>query len=678
MKTNRLILAGLASIMLLAFAVVEEKHGYDRSNIDPNASPCNDFYQYAIGGWQEKNPLPSTESRWAVFNILNKENEERIELILDRLIKSKEEYPPQSVEQQVKDYFLSVMDSQAREEKGVLPIKSMQQRINDCNSREELLELVANWQQKGVGGFFGLYVSTDAKNSDMNVLHLSQGGLHLPDIDYYTRQDSAGESIRKAYVEHMVKMLGFMATDTSLPAKAGEVLKFETKLANVSMSRTEQRDPDKTYNLYKRGGFEAEFPGLDWKRYFELSRLSGWTKIIVGQPEFLKNAIALWNEADLEVLKTYVSFELISSYAGNLNQATEREQFRFYSGVLRGTETMKPLKERAVRKVNGGLGELVGMLYVREYFPEASKKMVSQMVEEIRAVFRERIQNLEWMGDTTRQQALEKLNAFKYKIGYPDKWHDYANLEISSENLVANTDNIRELAYERMIEKLERPVDRSEWNMTPQTVNAYYSSSKNEIVFPAGILQPPFFDPNAEAALNYGGIGAVIGHEFSHGFDDKGSKFDAAGNLHDWWTAHDRQQFNLRTRKIVAQFDAFEVLPGVHINGSLTQGENIADLAGLTLAYYALKNHYGSQAPAGKGKDGFTWQQRFFLGWAQVWAQNIAEKELRNRILTDPHSPGRYRVLGPLANLPEFAEAFSCTEGGVMVEKDPEKRVVIW
>ncbi len=675
-KSSLLIFGAIG--VFSAFTIMDQKKGYNKENLDTSAKPCEDFYTYAIGGWQKNNPIPSTESRWGVFNILAKDNEAKIENIIDELVTTGG-YAKNTPEQQVRDFYLSLMDTTKREKLAMAPLRPYLEQLDTVKNRAGLTNLMAEWQPMGISSFFNFYVSSDAKNSAMNVMHLSQGGLHLPDVDYYTKSDSASVAIRAAYEKHIEKMLTLSGMKPDDAHEAGmEILALEIEIAKKSMTRVERRDPEKTYNLYSRAEFLKTFHGINWEAYFVQAEMPEWTTIIVNQPDFIENTAEMWNTYPFEVCKMYLRWELVNEFSGSLYSSLEEENHRFYAGVLRGVNEMNPTKERSVKRVNGALGELVGKLYVAKHFSEASKNQVSQMVEEIRQVFRERIEKLDWMSDTTKIKAKAKLNAFKYKIGYPDTWKDYSEVNIDSNNLVGNIMALRRFSYKLMMEKTDKPVDKSEWGMTPQTVNAYYSSSKNEIVFPAGILQPPFFDPEAEDALNYGGIGAVIGHEFSHGFDDKGSKYDAIGNLNNWWTDADRIRFEARTQLIVNQFNAYEVLPGVHINGSLTQGENIADLAGLTLAYHALERHYGNNAPKGKGVDGFTWQQRFFLGWSQVWAQNMKEQELRNRILTDPHSPGQYRVIGPLSNLQEFWDAFGCKEGNPMVDKDPETRVVIW
>lgn len=673
------LIGATAIVLFLAFTQNSGKKGYNKANLDKSAEPCQDFYTYAIGGWQKANPIPSTESRWSVFNILSKQNEERVEKILDDLLKSKENYAKGTVEQQVRDFYQSLMDTLSRDQFGTKPLESFLRGIDTSKTKEELMDLIASWQPLGIKPFFNIYVTADAKNSEMNAVHVSQGGLHLPDRDYYTNTDSANLAIQAAYFDHVTRMMGFLKNGEQDPAEeAQHIIMLESQLAANSMTRTERRDPDKTYNLITIEQFSHQYDGINWPSFFEKAGMPRFESIIVGQTDFLHTALDLYKSQPLDAWKSYFRWELLSHFSGVLSLEIEYAQHDFYSGTLKGTKEMKPLKERAVKSVNSQMGMLVGQLFVRKHFTESSKKQVSQMVEEIREVFRERINQLTWMSPETKRKAIEKLNAFKYKIGYPDKWDNYFTMDISSKDLFSNVISIQNFSYEKMKSKVGQPVDKSEWGMSPQTVNAYYSASKNEIVFPAGILQAPFFDPNADPALNYGGIGAVIGHEFSHGFDDKGSKFDAFGNLNNWWTENDRNQFNELTMRIVEQFNRYEVLPQVNINGSLTQGENIADLAGLTLAYYALNKHYGANAPKGKGSDGFTWQQRFFLGWAQVWAQNITEKELRNRIITDPHSPGQYRVIGPLSNMKEFWDAFGCQEGSLLRLDNEMQRVVIW
>ncbi len=672
MTKNSLFL-GIA--LLLGVEVqAQSPAGFPLSNLDPSADPCTNFYQYAAGGWMKNNPMPSTESRWGSFNMLAKANDLKIRAILEGAAAKKA--PKGSAEQLVGDMYAAALDTSTLDKLGAKPLAPLMNEINALNSTKEIPSLMGKLRPLGIGGLFSFYVGIDAKDSEANRVQLGQGGLGLPDRDYYLKMDEENTKIRTAYVKHIDAMFALAGQKDP---KAGErILNLETELAKISMSRVERRDPDKTYNKYTAEEFfsHPDWSAFNWMEYFTLLMVPDFDAIIVGQPDFLKGMVSLLQQYPLADWKTYYRWQAINGASNMLTTAMERESFNFYRGVLSGTQVMKPRWERAVDLVNGSLGETLGQLFVKEHFSPAAKKRVSEMVEELRTAFGERIQALEWMSAETKAQAMVKLAAFNYKIGYPDEWKDYSMVDIKRNTLYANMQNISKRRFQLMIEKIGKPVDKNEWGMTPQTVNAYYSASRNEIVFPAGILQAPFFNPQADDAVNYGGIGAVIGHEFSHGFDDKGSKFDAQGNLRNWWTEADRAAFEKRTQKIVEQYGRFEVLDGLFVNGALTQGENIADLAGLTMAYYALKN-----AIAKNGEppliDGFSWQQRFFLGWTHVWSQNISEKELRRRILTDSHSPGKERVLGPLTNMPEFWEAFNCNLGQPMVA-DENVRVTIW
>ncbi len=649
--------------------------GFELSNLDTSVAPCDNFYQYAIGGWLKGNPIPSTESRWSSFNVVTEGNNTRLRAILD-------EYAAMTgaekgtKEQQIGDFYKSAMDTAKLTELGASPIMPYMEQIAAVSTKEELVQLAANFSTMGVGSMFGMYIGQDDKNSSAYITHVYQSGLTLPDRDYYLKTDEKSESIKTAYNEHIQKM--FMLLGESAEAteeKAETVMKIESALAEISMSRVERRDPNKTYNKFSFADFKTEFKGVDWDGYIGTLGLSNVEDIIVGQPDFIKGAISFLDKFTIEEWKTYMQWHLVDNMASYLGDEFEQQNFSFFATTLRGTKEMKPRWKRALGTVNGSLGELLGKAFVERHFPEESKAEVSQMVENLRSAFKVRIENLTWMGDSTKEKALEKLASFNKKIGYPEKWTDYSSLEIT-DNFAQNIMNARKFNFQDMISKLGKPVDKDEWYMSPQTVNAYYSSSQNEIVFPAGILQPPFYDKDADAAINYGGIGAVIGHEFTHGFDDQGSKYDAEGNLKNWWTDADRVAFDERANKVVEQFNNFEALDSVFVNGKLTLGENIADLGGLILAYHAMEKSFEGKETPGM-IDGFTQQQRFFLGWAQVWHMNMTEEELRNRIITDPHSPGEYRVRGPLANLTEFSEAFGCEPNSPMVAPD-STRAVIW
>ncbi len=643
------------------------------SNLDTTISPCEDFYQYAIGGWLKDNPIPSTESRWSSFNIVTDSNNAKLKKIFSEY--SSKEFEKGSLQQKIGDFYKSVMDSAKAETRGIAPIKNQLYNIDTATNKKELVSLAAEYSQIGVRSWFSIYVGQDDKKSDEYITHISQSGLGLPDQAYYTKDDEKSKEIQEAYKYHVIKML-YLIEDKEAESNGPKIYELERRMAVNSMTRVERRDPDKTYNKYTIEQLNHLSTNLNWNNYFSIIGLKNVESVIVSQPDYLKSLDKLIAEFPLEDLKSYLKWKVINAYASELNQDFVNANFDFYKRTLSGTEVMKSREELALRKVNGSLGELVGNAFVERHFPEESKADVRQMVENLRAVFKERVEQLDWMSEETKIKALEKLDAFKMKIGYPDKWTDYSSLNISADNQVRNIMNSRKFSFNKMISKLGKPVDKEEWFMTPQTVNAYYSSSQNEIVFPAGILQPPFYSVDADAALNYGGIGAVIGHEFSHGFDDQGSKYDANGNLANWWTEEDRARFDKRADVVVRQFDGYFPLADLHINGNLTLGENIADLGGATMAFYALEKELeriGKPEPI----DGFTYQQRFFLGWAQVWHMNMTEKELRKRIATDSHSPGEYRVKGPLANMSEFAAAFGCSDPDYMVNSDSLK-AVIW
>ena len=576
------------------------------------------------------------------------------------------------MEQKIGDFYKSIMDSARADELGIAPLKEELARIENIKEKKDLIEVVAHHKSIGVNSLFGTYIGQDSKNSEQYITHISQSGLGLPDRDYYLKNDEKSTEIQNAYIQHIHKIFELAKID----AQAEKVYELEKLLAEKSMSRVERRDPDKTYNKFELNKLDSLGTAIDWTKFFTLINLKAVDAVIVGQPIFIQSVNHYMDSIPLNEWKDYLKWRLLDTYATELNKDFVNQNFDFYGKTLSGTKEMKPRWKIALGKINGNIGELMGKAFVERHFSKEAKEDVSQMVENLRIVFRERINNLAWMSQETKEKALEKLNAFNKKIGFPDKWKDYSDLKIVADNQVQNIINARQFNFNYMINKLGKPVDKDEWFMSPQTVNAYYSSSKNEIVFPAGILQPPFYSPNADAAINYGGIGAVIGHEFTHGFDDQGSKYDAKGNLSNWWTETDRNQFDGRADLVVNQFNNFEVMEGLFVNGKLTLGENIADLGGATLAFYALEKELEDKEEVAK-IDGFTYQQRFFLGWAQVWHMNMTDEELRKRIATDSHSPGEYRVKGPLANMPEFAAAFNCDEASNMVNPDSLK-AVIW
>lgn len=643
------------------------------SNLDTNANPCNDFYQYAIGGWLQNNPVPNTESRWSSFNVVADSNNAKLKAILEEYAASP--HKTGSMEQQIGDFYMSLMDTSTQNKVGLMAINKEIERIELIKTKDDIITVLGQHEKIGVNSILGFYVGQDDKNSEQYISHIYQSGLGLPDRDYYTKKDQESKELQKQYITHITKMLSLSGVENAKQS-AQIIYDLEEKLAQVSMTRVDRRVPENTYNKYSLLQLKESFQNINWDLYFNTLGSKKIDSLIVGQPKYFSSVNQYLNDISIEDWKTYLKWRLIDTYADDLSNDFVRENFAFYGKTLSGTKEMKPLWKRALQKVNGNIGQLLGKAFVERHFTEDSKEDVAKMVENLRDAFRDRIKQLDWMSEETKVKALEKLEAFDKKIGYPKKWKDYSNLKISANQAVENIMNSRKFNFQEMLNKLGNPVDKDEWFMNPQTVNAYYSSSKNEIVFPAGILQPPFYSVDADDALNYGGIGAVIGHEFTHGFDDQGSKYDAKGNLENWWTDEDRERFDQRAQMVVNQFNSFTPIDSLTVNGQLTLGENIADLGGITLAYYALEKEL-SKKEKPELIDGFTYQQRFFLGWAQVWHMNMTNEELRKRIATDPHSPGEYRVNGPLANMDEFANAFHCDSSSKMVNS-AAKKAVIW
>jgi len=644
----------------------EQPAAFDIADMDSSHKPCENFYGYAIGNWQKENPVPSTESRWMSFNILHEENKKKLQTILEETAALKK--PAKGTDEQlIRDFYLSAMDTVAAAELGLTPIQHLFDLINSIEDIGEMSSVLGKLRPMGIGGPIGIGVGVDRKNSDAHMVSASQTGLGLPDRSYYLDEDEKMENYRKAYVKHINNMFGIaeMGNDDN----GQRILNLETKIAEICWPKQELRIAEKTYNKYLLEEWVGEFQNLNIRAFLSSAGYPAFDHINVGQPSFYTGMDILFAEIPVEDWKMWLKWKVIGSYGPSVNNDFEKESFGFWSGTLRDVKQMKKRKERVLEKVDRNLGEPLGKLFVEKHFPEESKVYVSEMIENLRSAYRESIMNLEWMGDSTKQKALKKLEAFTYKIGYPDKWEDYSSVEINRKELISNLINIRKFNYNLMLQKLNEPVDKDEWHMKPQMVNAYYSPVGNEVVFPAGILQPPFFHTSFDDAINYGGIGAVIGHEFTHGFDDQGSKYDWNGNMNNWWTEDDRTRFDSLASQLVEQYSAVEVLPGKFINGRMTLGENIADLGGLTLAYSALKKHIGDNKPA--DIDGFTWEQRFFLGWANVWKGTSTEKDVLNRLITDYHSPAEYRVRVPLKNIDEFHSAFGC-------EKNTEGAVKIW
>jgi predicted metalloendopeptidase len=663
-NTNTTTQAGADSTKIPAFEL---------SSIDSTVKPCDDFDGFVNGNWKKNNPIPSTESRWGAFNVLDKQNKEvRLKGIILTLADEKD-LKKGTEEQQISDFYRSFLDTATIEKLGITPLQPYLDKINAIKSFADYAKVSGELQNIGISGAFGFGVDADARNSKMNAVYEGQDGLSLGEKSYYERQDSSTKDVRNEFVKHVDKQFTQAGFKDANPGTT--ILEFETKMAKLQLSNVQLRDPVKTYNKAPFSELKTLAPDYDWDAYSDIQGIKPDTLIIQDKP-YVKSVAALLKSTPLETLKTWMRWQTLSHFASYLPKPIDNENFHFFATVMHGTKAQKARLERSIRATDGIMGMPLGKLFVKKYFPESSKQKVSEMIENVRTVYGERVDGLTWMSDSTKKMAHKKLASFTYKIGYPDKWKDYSTIDIKPGTLIENIVSASHFTHKETLDKIGKPVDRSEWGMTPQTVNAYYNPLNNEVVFPAGILQPPFFNADADDAINYGGIIAVIGHEFTHGFDDQGSQFDAEGNLKNWWTDADRKNFMALSNKYIRYFDGIEVLPGFHINGALTIGENTADLGGLTLAYYALvKSLKGKPEP--KTIDGYTWKQRFFLGWGQVWHGNSTEAALRNQVQTDPHSPARDRINGPLPHLKEFAEAWGCAPNSKMVLPD-SARVVIW
>ena len=647
----------------------------DPANMDTSVKPGDDFYEYANGNWMKKNPIPADESRWGAFSEVQERNRMILRGILEEAAK-KSDSPKGSPMQMVGDFYASAMDSAKAEADGAKPLGDEMARIAALQSPADLTDEIARLQSVGVRVPFILFAGQDAKASTEVVLQMAQGGLGLPDRDYYIKADDESKKLRDKYVAHMTKMFALAGDDEAkAAANAASVLALETQLANASLTRVQRRDPEANYHKMTLDSLASITPGIAWTRLLEDMSVADRRPVVVGQPEFFKQVSTMMTSTPMADWKTYLRWHVLRNAAPDLSSPFVNENFDFYGRTLTGATQMRPRWKRASDAVDGNIGEALGQLYVAKAFSPQAKARALKLVENLRSELRERIKNLDWMSDATKAQALRKLDAFAVKIGYPDQWRDYSKLTVDRGPLVLNEMRTAQFEFRRNLDKLGKPVDRKEWGMTPPTVNAYYNARLNEIVFPAGILQPPFFDANADDAVNYGGIGAVIGHEMTHGFDDQGRKSDADGNLKDWWTPEDAEQYKMRSAKIEKQYSDYVAVDSLHINGKLTLGENTADIGGLSIAYGALQ-----KTLAGKPQpkiDGFTPEQRFFLSFAQIWRNNIRPEALKLRINTDPHSPGRFRCIGALSNTPEFAQAFGLKDGDTMV-RSADERAKIW
>jgi len=644
--------------------------------LDRSVDPATDFYHFADGQWLKANPVPPDKARWASFSELAERNWYLIHGILDDAASQSGVLPPHSPRREVGDFYASVMDTNRIEQLGLKPIAGDLKRIDRISTIKDLFAVLADFHQRGIDGMFSAGFGPDEKNSAIYAVELGQGGLSLPDRDYYLKADFAEKL--KQYHEHVARMFGLLGEAPGQAAMhADTVVDMETALAKVSRTRVELRDPDKNYHKIASGEFAAQNPALLWHVYFAERDLSAPAYEIVGQPEFFTAINGFIQARPLADWKIYLRWHLLHSSAPFLPAACERESFDYFGRVLSGQPEQEPRWKRAAHILDGHIGEALGQLYVEKYFPPEARSRMNELVENLKAVFHDRLEKVSWMTDATRTKAQAKFARFTQKIGYPAKFRDYSAIVIRRDDLLGNVRRAAAFASHREIARVGQVVDRAEWHMTPETVNAYFNPQQNEIVFPAGILQPPFFDVAMDDAVNYGGIGVVIGHEMTHGYDDQGRKYDADGNLNDWWTAADAKAFDSRAQKVVDEYDGFEVLPGVHVNGKLTLGENLADLGGVHIAYEALERALAKDPSKRQTIDGFTPEQRFFISFAQIWRTNVRDAEAQRLVTVDPHSPGRFRAYGPLLNVQEFYDAFDIKPGSAMW-LPPEKRAVIW
>mgnify|MGYP003642227113 FL=1 len=644
-------------------------------DLDTSIQACQDFNGFVNSKWLVANPVPGDRTTWGAFPALG----ERSLQVQHEIAKAAAagEWPQGSMEQKVGDFFAAGMDEAAIEAAGLSPVQPELDRIDALSSNADIPAYIGDAYARGQGMLFGFYAMADYNDSTTNIAYASQGGLSLPERAYYLEDREDYKAARAAFVEHVAALMQLAGSDEeTAKAQAQDVLAFETRLAQASLGRLELRDPANRYNPVTLADADATTPNFSWTQFFTALDVEAPQTFSLPMPGFFKEVDAMLADVPLETWKTWLRFRTIDDAAPYLSNAFAERNFEFYGKTLRGQKEMQERWKRVLGALNGSMGEGFGQLYVEQAFPPESKAKMEELVGNLMASLKTRLENLEWMSEDTKAKAIEKWSSFTPKVGYPDKWRDWSGLEVSDGSYAGNLLAASAFNYRYMLDKIGKPVDRSEWGMSPQTVNAYYRATANEIVFPAAILQPPFFDVNADDALNYGGIGAVIGHEMLHGFDDQGSKFDAHGNMANWWTDQDREKFEAATSKLADQYSGYEALPGLFVNGKLGLGENIADLGGVTVAYDALQRAQG-EGFTDPMLDGYSQDQRFFMNWATVWRIAFTEAQLKQQITVGPHSPGMFRAIGAPSNLPAFAEAFECKEGDKMV-RSGEDRVVIW
>lgn len=654
----------------------EKGYGIDITAIDTTVRPQDDFYDYANNNWLKRTEIPATEARWGSFSVLAENNRKNLIAILEESAKNTKAAKGSNV-QKIGDFHYTAMDSVKLNAEGINPLKPWLAAIDSLSKPEDLTLLAARMHKSRGNVLWGSYVMADIKNSSMNVMYIGQSGTSLPDADYYKKNDPETKAIQKQYLIQISKMLQFLGDKPEVADKEAQVvMRIETQLAKASMNAVDQRDIAKQYNKKTIEELTKEAPNVNWKAYFTALGAKNLTDVIVSQPLFMQEVSKMYKSVSMADWKTYFRWHLIDGAAPFLSDEIVMQNFEFFEKTLSGSKELKPRWKRSLEIVDGMMGEALGQIYVEKHFSAESKKRINEMVDNLTAAYSEHINNLDWMSAETKKMAQVKLKGIIRKLGYPDKWKDYSKLEISRESFFKNYVNATQFAFQFNLDKLGQPVDKTEWGMSPPTVNAYYNPSVNEIVFPAGIMQPPFFDPQADDAVNYARIGAVIGHEITHGFDDQGAQFDAEGNLKNWWSKEDSVKFAEKTKIVIDQFNGFVAIDTLHVIGALTVGENIADLGGFTIAFAALQKSWVGKTKPGK-IDGFTPEQRFFLAGAQMWQTKYRDEALKKQVLTNPHSPGKFRVIGPFSNMPEFYAAFGVKEGDKMFR--PESvRAKIW
>ena len=668
MRLSRFPAAMLFVASLAVMAPAQDNKASDNavvSAMDKTADPCVDFYQFACGGWKKNNPIPSDQAIWSRFGELIEHNRTVLRGILEDAAKATNRTPN---EQKIGDYYASCMDQDAVEKKGIAVLKPELDRINELKDKADLPALMAHLHGEGVDGIFSFFSGSDFKNAKEVIAQADQGGLSLPDRDYYLKDDASSVKVREGYVQHVANMFKLLG-DSPEKAAAGAkvVLAVETALAKGAGDRIERREPEKVYHKMSKEEWQALTPSFSFAKYLTDLNAPAFTTLNVGWPDFYKALDAELKSASVDDLKTYLRWHLVHSQSQVLPKVFIDENFNFYGKTLQGTKEIEAPWKRCVASVDGDLGDALGQVFVEKYYPPEAKERTLKMVNQVEAALKQDITDLPWMSETTKKQALVKLAAIRNKIGYPSKWRDYSTLKIVRGDSIGNSLRANAFEEKRTLDKIGKPLDKQEWQMTPPTVNAYYDPTENNINFPAGILQPPFYGFKADDALNFGGMGAVIGHELTHGFDDQGALFDPEGNLKNWWTPTDEKAFNERTKCISDEYDQFIAVDDVHVRGKLTLGENTADNGGLRIAYMALMKSIADSGKQPEKIDGFTPEQRFFLGWGQVWCQNQTDEIARMLALNNEHAPGNYRVNGVMGNMPEFQKAWGCKAGQPMV-----------